>query len=550
MIESFDLIKIYEDEKRQIRIPALRGCDFQVERGELVTIIGPSGSGKTTLINILAGQETISSGSVKVDGINLEKLTISDLTSYRLKKISVVDQFPERNLFLNVKVEENLSLFSTLDYKDLSKVTEKRNKEIMVNLGVDHLSSRIVKTLSGGEMIRVAIACAIAKRSPVILCDEPTGQLDRENTQKVKDILSKVSEKYNTTIIVVTHDMRFLEGVDKTYIIKDGRVSAILGKEDREEQSKFPLKFKSHVDSSKSIRIPELIYKTLKFDDVVQFEMTEESEVTLKHPQNITPEKVELTKKEAIRKEVILEKIPKSYHEKRDIVIEIKNLSKDYKPLGGTVHAITDINLKIHSGEFVFIVGPSGSGKSTLLKVLAGLEKESQGEIMILDNKSFTKLSENEKAFFRRNYLGVVMQQGNLHPFLTVAENLYLKDVFTKQKKVQIKEKNFTNLLTLFHILHRQNSYPTDISGGELQRASLAVSFYGSPKILVLDEPTANLDSDLAKTVIENLYKLHQEYNLTILLSTHDLNLINKGNRVIELVDGKIKQDGLAKGIL
>jgi len=547
MIECFDLIKIYEDEQRQLRIPALRGCDFQVEKGELVTFIGPSGSGKTTLINILAGQETISSGTVKVDGINLENLSIRDLSSYRLKKISLVDQFPERNLFLNVKVKENLSLYSTLDKKDLSPTIEQRNKRIMNDLGIDHLSSRLAKTLSGGEMIRVAIACAIAKKAPVLLCDEPTGQLDGENTKKVKDMLSKVSEKYHTTVIVVTHDLRFLEGVDKTYIIRDGRVSAILEKEDKTDQTEFPLKFKRHIDSSKSIRIPELIYKTLKFEDNVQLEMNEESQVTLKHPNNIIPEKVTLEEKTKLRRELILENLQNDYHKEQDIVIETKNLSKTYRSLGGDIQALSDINLRVHSGEFIFIVGPSGSGKSTLLKVLTGLEGESKGEIFLL-NEHFNQLSDNEKAYFRRDRFGIVMQHGNLHPFLTVEENLYLKDVFVfRQKKTQVNKDNFSELLTLFHILHRQNSFPSEISAGELQRTSLAVSFYKSPKILVFDEPTANLDSDLAKLVIQNLLQLHRDQKITILLSTHDINLIQKGMRVIELVDGKINQDGILK---
>ncbi|MFW9922065.1 MAG: ABC transporter ATP-binding protein [Candidatus Thorarchaeota archaeon] len=545
MIACFDLIKIYEDEQRQLKVPALRGCDFQIEKGKLVAIIGPSGSGKTTLINILAGLETISSGTVKVDDINLEKLSLKDLTSYRLKKISLVDQFPERNLFLNVNVKENIALYSTLDGKNLSTTIEQRNNKILKDLGINHLSERLTKTLSGGEMIRVAIACAVAKKAPVLLCDEPTGQLDGENTRKVKEMLSDVANKYNTTIIVVTHDMRFLEGVDKTYIIKDGRVSAILDKEDRIEQTKFPMQFKSHIDSSHSFRIPEFVYKTLKLEDSVQLEMNEERFVSIKHPKNLPPEKIEPEKETTLKRKIVLSALPIDYHKDKEIDLETKLLSKTYKSIGGEVPAISDINLKIHSGEFVFIIGPSGSGKSTLLKVLTGLEKESKGEIFLLD-KDFTNLSDTERAHFRRNNLGIVMQQGNLHPFLTVEENLYLKDIFSsKKEKLQSEGIPFSELLSLFSIFHRQNSYPSEISGGELQRASLAVSFHNSPKILFLDEPTANLDSDLANLVVQKLFQFNQEKNITILLSTHDINLIHKGARVIELVDGRINRDGI-----
>ncbi|MHA1630611.1 MAG: ABC transporter ATP-binding protein [Candidatus Heimdallarchaeota archaeon] len=545
MIECVDLIKIYEDEQRHLRVPALRGCDFHVEKGEFVSIIGPSGSGKTTLINILAGLESISSGTVRVAGISLERLSIQDLSAYRLKKVTLVDQFPERNLFLNVKVRENLSLYSTLAGLDLSSRIRQRNDKIMNDLGIAHLASRLTKTLSGGEKVRVAIACAIAKNTPVLLCDEPTGQLDTENTLKVKAVLAKVSKKYQTTVIVVTHDLRFLEGVDRTYIIKDGRVSAVLDKEDKLAQTKFPLQYKRYVDTSKSIRIPELIVKTLKIEDQVLLEMDEKSRVILKHPQAIPPEKISLEEQTTFRKELHLQELPKDYHKKQPIVLEAKNLSKIYKTPGGDVHALSNVNLRVHSGEFLFIVGPSGSGKSTLIKVLVGLEEETAGEIFLL-NKPFNRLSNAEKALTRKEHFGIVMQQGNLHPFLTVEENLYLKDVFAfKQKSTPTISDTFTELLELFQIVHRRKSFPSEISAGELQRASLAVSFYKTPKILFLDEPTANLDSDLAKFVMENLFRLHREQKLTILLSTHDINLIQKGMRVIELVDGTIFRDGL-----
>ncbi|MFW9923781.1 MAG: ABC transporter ATP-binding protein, partial [Candidatus Thorarchaeota archaeon] len=288
MINCYDLIKIYTDEERNIQVPALRGCDFSITKGELVSIIGPSGSGKTTLINIMAGLETISSGKLHIADFKLENISPKTLEKYRLSVVSVVDQFPERSLFPNTTVKNNLNFFYSLRYGNKNH----SNKEIytlLEKLDLSNLEKRIVKTLSGGEMTRLAIACALAKNTPILLCDEPTGQLDAKNTENIKKLLREISDEYATTIVVVSHDVRFLEGVDKTYEIIDGRVSSILTKKERETQTTFPLQIKSHIDNTRSVRIPELIFESLKLESDVEFNVSEDAEVRLIHPDGISP---------------------------------------------------------------------------------------------------------------------------------------------------------------------------------------------------------------------------------------------------------------------
>jgi len=547
MIECKDLIKIYHDEETNFRIPALRGCDLRVYPGEIITIVGPSGSGKTTLINTLSGLESISSGSVRVGNYLIENMTENEFNEYRLKMIGIVDQFPERTLFLDGTVMDNLNFTSGLITKDRKQYLD-NNKMILERLGILHLEDRLVRHLSGGEMIRTAIASALAKNCPLLLCDEPTGQLDSVNTEKVKSLLKQITRDYKVTVVVVTHDPRFQEGVDKTCEILDGRVSTILGVEEQlaySGRTSFPIKFKSQLDSSNSIRVPDLVIKSLQIDKDIVFELSEDGEVKLTHPLGVSPEKIVLEDIEERRKVLTMDPLPKQYFSRKEIIVELIDVSKIYRSDGTEVPALTDINLKVKKGEILFILGPSGSGKTTLVKLITGLESSTDGEIKII-KKFFSNLTDSEKADFRRDQMGLVSQQGNLHPFLTIDENFYLKEIFSghRFRAGALDEKVYAQLKR-FNIDHRIQAYPLEISGGELQRASLAIANNDFPPIVILDEPTANLDSELAGQAMEQIYKLYRKTGITFLIATHDINLIRDGIRAIELVDGKINRDGL-----
>jgi len=546
LIECKDLIKIYTDSNSNTRIPALRGIDLKVRPGEIISIVGPSGSGKTTFVNILAGSETISSGTLRVGNFQLEKMTPEDMISYRLKNIGIVDQFPERNLFLNCTVLDNIHFSSSLFTNDLSEVKE-RNNQILEALDLLKFKNRRVGFLSGGELIRVATASVLAKNAPVLLCDEPTGQLDSINTEKVKHLLRSITRDFGTTIIVVTHDLRFHDGVDKTCEIRDGRVSSFIDIEEQRlygENTSFPLKFRAHIDSSNSIRIPDLIMKTLQLESDVEVELTKRGKVALTHPASIKPLDVELKELKKLRKTINIQPLEEKYWKNKDLAIELQNVSKIYRGKSYDVHALSEVDVKFSKGEIAFIIGPSGSGKTTLIKLVAGLEPSSGGSIRLLGS-DFSALSDKQKAHFRLENMGIVSQQGNLHPYLSISDNLFLKDVFSDERNDnKFLEENLTQLFADYQIEHRLSSYPLEISGGELQRAALAIANYKSPQIIILDEPTANLDSELAQIVIEQVFEFHKKVGATILIATHDINIIHEGNRIVELVDGKINRDG------
>ncbi len=550
MIECNDVIKIYADPETKTRVAALRGIDLRIKKGELVSIIGPSGSGKSTLIKIFAGMEAISSGEVRIGEYQLGKMTLDELLAYRLNTVGLVHQFPERTLFLSGTVMDNLMFAAGLCSKNISE-NKRRNKEILEKLQMSKLANRRVSFLSGGEMIRTAIGCILAKNAPLLLCDEPTGQLDSVNTQIVKDILREISREYQTTVLVVTHDLRFLKGVDKTCEMHSGRVSSLFSADGdfKFEKQHFPLEFNAQIDSSQNVRLPNEIFKLMKLGNNLKFEISEESKVVIKHPDGIPPKRIEI--KEMQKKKALkIAPLPEKYFEKKELDINIQNASKIYEAKNVQVAAISNVNLDIPKGEFAFIIGPSGSGKTTLIKLLTGMVNSSEGEVNVL-NQPLHNLNDTARANFRRNNIGIVSQQGGLHPFMTVQENLFVKDILAG-KTIQVNnypENEITNIFNQFQITHRKNSFPLEISGGELQRASLAIAQFGSPRILILDEPTANMDSELADTVMDQLYELHRNFKVTLLITTHDINLVRDGTRVIDLKDGKINKDGLALSV-
>ncbi|NHJ39396.1 MAG: ATP-binding cassette domain-containing protein [Asgard group archaeon] len=545
MIECNDVIKIYSDEETNTRVAALRGIDMNIEKGELISIIGPSGSGKSTLIRILAGIESVSSGEVIIGDSHLEVMNARELLKYRLKNVGIVHQFPERTLFLSGTISDNMIFSSSISSKNHTE-NKKRIKTILESLGIDHLENRRIRYLSGGEMIRAAIASALAKNVPILLADEPTGQLDSINTERVKLLLKQITRDFGVTVLVVTHDPRFQEGVDKTCEIKDGRVSALVRVIDGQihKTHEYPLEFYSHIDSTNSVRIPTDIYKALQLGTDIKFIVSEDSKVELKHPNDLQPKKMDVIKI-AKQKRLDIQPLSNNYFADKESEINFVDVSKIYNQKISEVIAVSDINMEIKKGELVFIIGPSGSGKTTLIKLITGLEACSNGEILV-NNERLDKMNDAQRARFRRRNFGIVSQQGDLHPTITIRKNMFLKEIlegnFINLNKYPSEKMN--QIFSMFEIDHRKDSFPLEISGGELQRASLAIANFDNPEILVLDEPTANMDAELAKNVMSQLFDLHEQLGLTFLIATHDINIIKDGSRVIELLDGKIKRDG------
>jgi len=222
-------------------------------------------------------------------------------------------------------------------------------------------------------------------------------------------------------------------------------------------------------------------------------------------------------------------------------LIETEELCKTYKT--GTVEtpALRGVALELHRGEFTAIAGPSGSGKSTLLHLLGGLDRPTSGEIF-LDGVPLSTLNKDALARLRLTKIGFVFQSYNLIPVLTVLENtafvLELQGVVRPERIARAQR-----ILEELGIEEYADQYPNRISGGEQQRVAVARAVVAGPSIVLADEPTANLDTETGLGLIDLMRRLNSERGVTFLFATHDSRLLDRVNRVLTLIDGRISRD-------
>ncbi len=226
-------------------------------------------------------------------------------------------------------------------------------------------------------------------------------------------------------------------------------------------------------------------------------------------------------------------------------MIELKNVSKIVRSGAEDLTILDDVSFTIPDGQFVAVTGASGSGKSTLLGLIAGLDAPSSGDILI-DDQSVAAMSEDALATLRSEKIGFIFQSFHLIPSLTAFENvlipmeiLGLKDAKSRAGK----------LLESVELTNRGHHYPTELSGGEQQRIAIARAFANSPKILLADEPTGNLDSRSGSHIFDLMTELHRRNNVTLVLVTHDQNLADKAQRQIILKDGQVVEDNLKENL-
>ena len=217
-------------------------------------------------------------------------------------------------------------------------------------------------------------------------------------------------------------------------------------------------------------------------------------------------------------------------------LLELKQIKLHYKNYNTSVEVIKGIDLKIHSGEKVAVVGKSGSGKTSLIMLIGGLEKPSSGEI-IFDQQSISSFSEDQLADIRKQKIGIVFQSFYLIPNYTALENvsLILEINGDKNAKQQAEE-----LLVQFGLKDRLNHFPTQLSGGEQQRVAIARSMAVKPKMILADEPTGNLDSENSDMISKLLFEYADKNQSSLVLVTHDLKFAEKCDRMIKIEDGMI----------
>ena len=217
ILEVKNLCKIYG--KGETEVKALNNVSFSVDKGEFVAIIGPSGSGKSTLLHILGGVDVPTSGNVIINGEDISKLNETALAIFRRRQIGLIYQF--YNLIPILTVEENLTLPLRLDGR---KPDERQTDYLVKTLGLENRLNHLPNQLSGGQQQRVSIGRALINNPALMLADEPTGNLDSENSKEIVSLLRKFNKEQNQTVIIITHDERIALAADRIIEIEDGKI--------------------------------------------------------------------------------------------------------------------------------------------------------------------------------------------------------------------------------------------------------------------------------------------------------------------------------------
>ena len=218
-------------------------------------------------------------------------------------------------------------------------------------------------------------------------------------------------------------------------------------------------------------------------------------------------------------------------------IIQFIDVHKSYRNGAQPVTALEAVNLSLHAGDFVTIMGPSGGGKTTLLNLLAGLDLPDKGQI-ILNGRKVSDLSDHDLTLLRRKEIGIVFQFFNLMPTLTVMENVELPLLLAPSSRTD--GQRIKTLLNYVGLWHRADSFPAELSGGEMQRVAIARALVHQPAILLADEPTGNLDSENGMKILDLMKQASTDFQTTVILVTHNPQVAKIGNRHFEIRDGKL----------
>ena len=228
-------------------------------------------------------------------------------------------------------------------------------------------------------------------------------------------------------------------------------------------------------------------------------------------------------------------------------LVSAENLTKIYNVGEIEIEALKSVSFNVQSASFVSFVGPSGSGKTTLLNLIGCLDKPTSGSLKVADVDT-SALTRKEAAVFRGKNLGFIFQDFNLIPVLSVYENVEYPLLIVQNSPAEERKKRITSLLETVGMIDQRGKYPDQISGGQKQRAAIARALVTNPRLVLADEPTANLDSKTAFMVIDIMRKMKEEFGVTFIFSTHDQRVVNEVEAVYTLQDGILVEDAVREG--
>ena len=498
--------------------PTLKDINLEIEKGDFLAIVGNNGCGKSTLCKVMNGliPHFITGefqGDVLVGGISTLESDIGTLA----QKVGYVYQDFENQIVRPTVLDD--ASYACMNYG--MKDYKERGMKALELCGLTGRENDYVFQLSGGQTHLLALAGAVSLGPEVLILDEPIAQLDPRHADLIYEILKDLNENQGKTIIVIEHHTEYIGDYCKNVLLlKDGRVEWKLPA--REALSRVEELQASNIFPPQVTLAAYELEKKGKIPSAREYPSTvEEGKKAFRR----------LTFRDQYMEYRIRQK-------KRETSVEYKHAAVSYRSVKGEPRKIfEDLNLEISRGEKIALIGSNGAGKSTLMKMMTGLLKPSSGEVLIKDISTRNAKPENLSK-----YVSLVYQN---------PEDMFIKDSIENDISFAMKARGIDNweertsqLLERFRLTELKDRDGRLLSGGQMRRASLAIGIALNPEILLLDEPTANLDIATRKEIMRTLNDM-KDITETVMIATHDMQLVCEwAQRIIVLSQGKIIADG------
>ncbi|WP_425756893.1 ATP-binding cassette domain-containing protein [Ihubacter sp. rT4E-8] len=491
----------------QGNVSALRGVSLQVNAGETLALVGESGCGKTALcraVMMLHSQHAvIEDGRILLCGRNVSVMNEAELVKVRGRDAAMVFQDPMTSLNPTLSIGRQIMEPVLLHQRVSREEAKKEALRLLELVGIPQPDIRFGQYphhFSGGMRQRAAIAIALAAKPKLLIADEPTTALDIDTQEKIMELLCSLSADAERAMIMVTHDLGLAEQIaDRIAVMKDG---CIVELGTTEEIFSTP----RHAYTKELLRYARYGKGGSHYHGAIGDGCRRRAWIDGKLlPEGKTPDGHPLPEKESL--------------------LEITGLTKRFR-LGKrkALTALNDFSLTVKRGEIVGVVGPSGCGKSTLARCVMGIYKPDGGWIRLSEGCRKQMIFQDSVSAFNPR----------MRIFDIIAEPLVIKKSYGSKARLSEKVYDLMEQVGLERELALR--YPYDVSGGQRQRAAIARALITDPDLLVADEPIASLDVSIQSQIIHLLKKLHDERELTILLISHDLPMVEHiSDRIVEM---------------
>ena len=497
--------------------PTINGISLRIEQGDFLAVVGNNGCGKSTLCKVLNGliPHFITGdfqGKVRVDGLN----TLESDVGILAQKVGYVYQDFENQIVRPTVLDD--ASYSCLNYAFPDYLD--RGRKALAQCGLEGREEEYVWQLSGGQTHLLALAGAVSLSPDVIILDEPIAQLDPMHADRIYEVLRQLNKVYGKTIIVIEHHTEYIADYCKhVLLMKDGRVrwmlptrEALQRVDELEECNIFPpqvTQAAARLKKAGSLPQNQILPTTVQ-------EGLEVFAPLVSHPVSAEP----------------------AAAASEQTAVRFENVSLNYRSVKGDPRCVFDgLNLEIHKGEKVALIGSNGAGKSTLMKLMVGLLKPQSGSVSLFGESIIKK-----KAEELSRQISLVYQN---------PEDMFIKDSIRADIAYAMQVRGIPDwqqrtdaLLKRFRLEQLQDRDGRLMSGGQMRRASLAIGVALEPGILLLDEPTANLDIATRREIMGVLEDM-KDIIQTAVIATHDMQLVCQwAERIIVLCGGKVVADG------